>query len=99
MNQLVEDEFDVDDPVFKELTQLHQIQMNKKLRQKEPLPIDRITAEAMQSHKSLDELNVDNSDSDSSDVSGGDYSGDGNYSDGDYSGGDGEVDGDYLDDR
>jgi len=34
LNQLVNEEFDVNDSVFKELTQLHEIQMNKKLRKK-----------------------------------------------------------------
>jgi len=55
MNQLVEDDFDVNDPVFKELTQLHQIQMNKKLRQREALPIERSALEALQHHQSLDD--------------------------------------------
>eukprot|EP01124_Arcella_intermedia_P005662 TRINITY_DN1334_c0_g1_i1.p1 TRINITY_DN1334_c0_g1~~TRINITY_DN1334_c0_g1_i1.p1 ORF type:complete len:670 (+),score=115.91 TRINITY_DN1334_c0_g1_i1:212-2011(+) len=55
MNQLVHDDFDPNDPVFKELTQLHQIQMNKKLRQKEALPIERRALDALQSHQALDD--------------------------------------------
>jgi len=56
MKQLVADEFDITDPVFRELNELHQIQMNKKLRRKELLPVDRITADAMSQHVSLDDL-------------------------------------------
>jgi len=55
MKQLVADDFDINDPVFRELTELHQIQINKKLRRKEMLPVDRITADAIQQHVSLDD--------------------------------------------
>jgi len=67
LNNLVADDFDPNDPVFKELTvrrscahysfglshpylpkELHQVQMNKKLRKKQMLPMDSLTVEAMQ---------------------------------------------------
>jgi len=79
LNQLVDDEFDVNDPVFKELTQLHDIQINKKLRKKEPLPVDRITAEAMVAHRSLDDQNPESESNDSS------YDSEGDGSDGEFS--------------
>eukprot|EP01127_Copromyxa_protea_P018528 TRINITY_DN5853_c0_g1_i1.p1 TRINITY_DN5853_c0_g1~~TRINITY_DN5853_c0_g1_i1.p1 ORF type:complete len:638 (+),score=139.34 TRINITY_DN5853_c0_g1_i1:148-2061(+) len=55
MGDLIEEEFTVDDPVFKELTEEHQIQMHKKLRHKQMLPMDPLTVEALQDHISLDD--------------------------------------------
>jgi len=81
LNQLVDDEFDVNDPVFKELTQLHEIQINKKLRKKELLPVDRITAEAMMAHRPIDDQNNDSDSPDSYDTEG---DGEGSGSEGDY---------------
>jgi len=81
LNQLITDEFDVSDPVFKELTQLHEIQINKKLRKKELLPVDRITAEAMVAHRSLDDANPDSESPDTSYESEGEATG----SEGEYS--------------
>jgi len=71
MKQLVADDFDLSDPVFKELTELHQIQINKKLRRKEGLPAPLLTVEAMQQHVSLDDLagEYNNYDTESDDYS------------------------------
>jgi len=96
LNQLVVDEFDVNDPVFKELAQLHEIQINKKLRKKEPLPVDRITAEAMVAHRSLDDQNPDSESNESSYESEGEGS-DGEFSD-DSAGGNDDEDYDDNDD-
>jgi len=93
LNQLVNDEFDVNDPVFRELAQLHEVQMNKKLRKKEPLPVDRITAEAMVAHRSLDDQNPDSDSNDSS------YESEGEGSDGEFSDDSANNDDDDYDDN
>lgn len=82
MNQLVEDVFNVADPVFKELTELHQIQINKKLRQKQMLPMDPLTVEALGDHQSLDDRYNSYSDYTTSDETGS-SSDSGSYTDSD----------------
>lgn len=71
LNQLVVEDFTPSDPVFKELTvrgpphprhpdpppqELHQMQLNKKLRKKQMVPMDQLAVEALQGHTPLDEL-------------------------------------------
>eukprot|EP01126_Amoeba_proteus_P035459 TRINITY_DN3577_c0_g2_i1.p1 TRINITY_DN3577_c0_g2~~TRINITY_DN3577_c0_g2_i1.p1 ORF type:complete len:432 (+),score=109.71 TRINITY_DN3577_c0_g2_i1:613-1908(+) len=97
MNQMVEDVFNVNDPVFKELTEEHQVQMNKKLRRKQALPMDPFTVEALQDHVSLDDKLNHSDDSDQgSDYSDGErgYSGEGG-DDSDYTSGSYSDDDDY----
>eukprot|EP01126_Amoeba_proteus_P035453 TRINITY_DN3577_c0_g1_i11.p1 TRINITY_DN3577_c0_g1~~TRINITY_DN3577_c0_g1_i11.p1 ORF type:complete len:271 (-),score=75.58 TRINITY_DN3577_c0_g1_i11:269-1081(-) len=97
MNQMVEDIFNVNDPVFKELTEEHQVQMNKKLRRKQALPMDPFTVEALQDHVSLDDKLNHSDDSDQgSDYSDGErgYSGEGG-DDSDYTSGSYSDDDDY----
>jgi len=58
LNHLAADEFDANEQFFKELDRLTQIRitdtLNKKLRQKELLPMDRLTYEALYQHEPLD---------------------------------------------
>jgi len=58
LNLLAIDEFDANEQFFKELDRLCQIRisdtLNKKLRQKEMLPMGRLTYEAMAAHEPLD---------------------------------------------
>jgi len=58
LNLISADEFDANEQFFKELDRLCQIRisdtLNKKLRQKEMLPMDRLTYEAISTHEPLD---------------------------------------------
>jgi len=58
LNHISADEFDANEQFFKELDRLTQIRitdtLNKKLRQKELLPMDRLTYEALYQHEPLD---------------------------------------------
>jgi len=58
LNLISSDEFDANEQFFKELDRLCQLRidetLNKKLRQKEMLPMDRLTYEAMAAHEPLD---------------------------------------------
>jgi len=84
---------------FLKLTQLHEIQINKKLRKKELLPVDRITAEAMVAHRSLDDANPDSESPDTSYESEGEATGsEGEYSDDSANDSRGEDDYDDNDD-
>jgi len=98
LNLISADEFDANEQFFKELDRLCQIRisdtLNKKLRQKEMLPMDRLTYEAISAHEPLDRDVTDpdpdadagaNGESDGSDYS---------YSQSDYSS---ESDGDGSD--
>jgi serine/threonine-protein phosphatase 2A regulatory subunit B' len=98
LNLISADEFDANEQFFKELDRLCQIRisdtLNKKLRQKEMLPMDRLTYEAISAHEPLDrDVNDNDPDADggaNGESDGSDYS----YSQSDYSS---ESDGDGSD--
>jgi len=90
LNLVSIDEFDANEQFFKELDRLCQIRindtMNKKLRQKEMLPMERLTYEAITAHEPLDR-DVNANDPDGGDANNG-PSDDGSglsYSQSDYS--------------
>jgi len=100
LNLVSIDEFDANEQFFKELDRLCQIRitdtLNKKLRQKEILPMDRLTYEALYQHEPLDRDNE--AETETGDQSGGSdysdysYSGSDNYSsDSQYSGSDSDT--------
>jgi serine/threonine-protein phosphatase 2A regulatory subunit B' len=88
LNLVSADEFDANEQFFKELDRLCQIRitdtLNKKLRQKEILPMDSLTYEALYQHEPLDRDNEAEPGTGENQSGGSDYS-DYSYSQSDYS--------------
>jgi len=86
LNLLAADDFDVNEQFFKELDRLTQIRitdtLNKKLRQKELLPMDRLTYDALYTHETLDREGGEAEQSDGNSAGSG---AEGDYSDYSYS--------------
>jgi len=78
LNHISADEFDANEQFFKELDRLTQIRitdtLNKKLRQKELLPMDRLTYEALYQHEPLDREGGDEHSGDGASGASDDYS-------------------------